>query len=134
MSKYNVVMEMNNSTVVTEYEPLKRKSDSYQSEAELEKEFIKMLTEQEYNYLEIHDEGTLKNNLRTQLELLNNYKFSNNEWENFFHNNIANKNDGIVEKTRKIQEDYIQILKKEDGTSKNIYLLDKKIFIIINYK
>lgn len=126
MSKYNVVMEMNNSTVVTEYEPLKRKSDSYQSEAELEKEFIKMLTEQEYNYLEIHDEGTLKNNLRTQLELLNNYKFSNNEWENFFHNNIANKNDGIVEKTRKIQEDYIQILKKEDGTSKNIYLLDKK--------
>ncbi len=126
MSKYNVVMETSNSTVVTEYEPLKRKSDSYQSEAALEKEFIRMLTEQGYDYLEIHEQYTLVENLRTQLELLNNYKFTDSEWERFFNNNIANKNDGIVEKTRKIQEDHIQVLKKEDGTSKNIYLLDKK--------
>jgi len=126
MSKYNVVMEMSNSTVVAEYEPLKRKSDSYQSEAVLEKEFIRMLTEQGYDYLEIHEQDTLVENLRTQLELLNNYKFSDSEWERFFNNNIANKNDGIVEKTRKIQEDHIQVLKKDDGTSKNIYLLDKK--------
>lgn len=126
MSKYNVVMETNNSTVVTEYEPLERKSDSYQSEAELEKEFITMLTEQGYNYLEIHNAETLKDNLRTQLELLNDYKFTDSEWEMFFYNSIANNNDGIVEKTRKIQEDYIQVLKKDDGTSKNIYLIDKK--------
>lgn len=126
MSKYNVVMEMSNSTVVAEYEPLKRKSDSYQSEAALEYEFIRMLTEQGYDYLEIHEQDTLVKNLRTQLELLNDYKFSENEWERFFNNNIANNNDGIVEKTRKIQEDYIQVLKKDDGTSKNIYLLDKK--------
>lgn len=126
MSKYNVVMESSNSTVVAEYEPLKRKSDSYQSEAALEQEFIRMLTEQGYDYLEIHEQDTLVKNLRNQLELLNNYKFSDSEWERFFNNNIANNNDGIVEKTRKIQEDHIQVLKKDDGTSKNIYLLDKK--------
>ncbi|MCI8621601.1 MAG: type I restriction endonuclease subunit R, partial [Clostridia bacterium] len=126
MSKYNVVMETTDSTVVAEYEPLKRKSDSYQSEVALEKEFIKMLEEQGYDYLEIHEQDTLVKNLRTQLELLNNYKFTDDEWERFFNNNIANNNDGIVEKTRKIQEDHIQVLKKDDGTSKNIYLLDKK--------
>ncbi len=126
MSKYNVVMEMKNSTVVAEYEPEKKRSDAYQSEAALEKEFIRMLTEQGYDYLEIHDSETLVNNLRTQLELLNDYKFSDSEWTRFFNNNIANNNDGIVEKTRKIQEDHIQVLKKDDGTSKNIYLLDKK--------
>lgn len=126
MSKFNVVMETSSSTVVTEYEPLKKKSDSYQSEAALEKEFIKMLEEQGYDYLPIHDSNTLILNLREQLELLNNYKFTDKEWDLFFHNNIANSNDGIVEKTKKIQEDYIQVLKKEDGTSKNIYLIDKK--------
>lgn len=126
MNKYNVVMETSNSTVVAEYEPLKRKSDSYQSEAALEKEFIRMLTEQGYDYLEIHEQDALVTNLRKQLELLNDYKFTESEWERFFNNNIANNNDGIVEKTRKIQEDHIQVLKKDDGTSKNIYLLDKK--------
>ena len=126
MSKYNLVMETSTSTVVTEYEPLKKKSDSYQSEAALEKEFIRMLTEQGYEYLPIHDSNTLILNLREQLELLNNYKFTDSEWDRFFNNNIANNNDGIVEKTRKIQEDHIQVLKKDDGTSKNIYLLDKK--------
>ena len=126
MSKYNVVMETSNSTVVAEYEPLKRKSDSYQSEAALEQELIRMLTEQGYDYLEIHEQDALINNLRKQLELLNNYKFTDSEWERFFNNNIANNNDGIIEKTRKIQEDHIQVLKKDDGTSKNIYLLDKK--------
>lgn len=126
MNKYNVVMETINSTVVAEYEPLKRKLDSYQSEAALEKEFIRMLTEQGYDYLEIHEQDALVTNLRKQLELLNDYKFTESEWERFFNNNIANNNDGIVEKTRKVQEDYIQVLKKDDGTSKNIYLLDKK--------
>ena len=126
MSKYNVVMETSNSTVVTEYEPLKKRSEAYQSEANLEKEFIRMLTEQGYDYLEIHEQDALVTNLRKQLELLNDYKFSESEWEIFFNNNIANNNDGIVEKTRKIQEDHIQVLKKDDGTSKNIYLIDKK--------
>ena len=126
MSNYNVVMEFGDSTVVTEYEPVKKRSEAYQSEADLENEFIRMLSEQGYEYLKIHDTETLIFNLRTQLELLNNYKFSDNEWNRFFNDCISNNNDGIVEKTRKIQEDYIQVLKKDDGTSKNIYLLDKK--------
>ena len=87
MNKYNVVMEMNKSTVVAEYESLKKRSDSYQSEAELEKEFVKMLTEQGYEYLKVHDADGLVNNLRTQLELLNDYRFSENEWLRFFNNN-----------------------------------------------
>jgi len=126
MCKYNIVMEMKNATVVSEYEPEKKRSDAYQSEAALEKEFIRMLTEQGYDYLEIHDSETLVSNLRKQLEILNDYQFSDSEWTRFFNNSIANQNDGIVEKTRKIQEDHIQVLKKDDGTSKNIYLLDKK--------
>lgn len=126
MNKYNVVMEMNDSTVVTEYEPVKRKSDSYQSEQALENEFIRMLTEQGYDYLEIHDSESLIKNLRTQLEILNDYKFTDSEWDRFFNDSIANNNDGIVERTRKIQEDNIQVLKRDDGTSKNITLIDKK--------
>ena len=126
MNKYNVVMEMNDSTVVTEYEPVKRKSDSYQSEQALENEFIRMLTEQGYDYLEIHDSESLIKNLRIQLEIVNDYKFTDSEWERFFNDSIANNNDGIVEKTRKIQEDNIQVLKRDDGTSKNITLIDKK--------
>ena len=126
MNKYNVVMEMNDSTVVTEYEPVKRKSDSYQSEQALENEFIRMLTEQGYDYLEIHDSESLIKNLRTQLEIVNDYKFTDSEWNRFFNDSIANSNDGIVEKTRKIQEDNIQVLKRDDGTSKNITLIDKK--------
>ena len=126
MNKYNIVMEMNNSTVVTEYEPLKNRSDTYQSEAALENEFIKMLTEQGYEYLKINDSTELVNNLRKQLELLNDYKFTDSEWTRFFNTNIANNNDGIVEKTKKIQTDHIQVLKRDNGTSKNIYLIDKK--------
>ena len=126
MNKYNVVMEMNDSTVVTEYEPVKKKSDSYQSEQALENEFIRMLTEQGYDYLEIHDSESLIKNLRTQLEIVNDYKFTDSEWDRFFNDSIANNNDGIVEKTRKIQEDNIQVLKRDDGTSKNITLIDKK--------
>ena len=126
MKKYNVVMKMENSTVVTEYEPVKKKSDSYQSEQALENEFIRMLTEQGYDYLEIHDSESLIKNLRTQLEIVNDYKFTDSEWDRFFNDSIANNNDGIVEKTRKIQEDNIQVLKRDDGTSKNITLIDKK--------
>ena len=126
MSEYKVVMEMSNSTVVTEYEPLKKKSDAYQSEADLEKEFIRMLEEQGYDYLTIHDSNALIDNLRKQLEIVNDYKFTDSEWERFFNNKIANNNDGIVEKTRKIQTDHVQVLKRDDGSSKNIYLIDKK--------
>lgn len=126
MPYFNIVAATSENTVVTEYEPVKARSNSYQSEAELEKEFIRMLTEQGYEYLQIHTEKDLIANLRNQLERLNAYQFSASEWERFFKNSIANQNEGIVEKTRKIQEDNVQVLKRDDGSTKNITLIDKK--------
>lgn len=126
MPYFNIVAETSENTVVTEYEPVKKRSDSYQSEAALEQEFIRMLCEQGYEYLPIHTESDLVSNLRRQLEELNHYIFSDTEWEDFFHNAIANPNEHIVEKTRKIQEDHIQNLRRDDGSTKNITLIDKK--------
>ena len=126
MPYFNIVAQTTKNTVVTEYEPVKARSDSYQSEAELEKEFIRMLTEQGYEFLPIHTEAELLANLRTQLEKLNSYHFSEKEWSRFLSESVANPNEHIVEKTRKIQEDYVQVLKRDDGTSKNISLIDKK--------
>lgn len=123
---FNIVAETNENTVVTEYEPVKVRADQYQSEAALEKEFIRMLCEQGYEYLSIHTEKDLITNLRTKLEELNNYKFTDTEWHQFFHSAVANPNEHIVEKTRKIQEDNVQVLKRDDGSSKNITLIDKQ--------
>lgn len=125
MPYFNIVAETNENTVVTEYKPAKVRSEGYQSEAALEKEFIRMLTEQGYEYLKIHAEADLIQNLRLQLEKLNNYSFTDNEWKRFFSDCIANANEGITEKTRKIQEDYVQVLKRDTGESKNIKLIDK---------
>jgi len=127
MSFYNIVASTDEATVVAEYTAEYRvRSEKYQSEAELEREFIRQLTSQGYEYLEIHNEKALIENLRKQLEVLNDFTFTDNEWERFFTECLANTNEGIVEKTRKIQEDHIQILKRDDGSTKNIYLLDKK--------
>lgn len=125
MSTFNMVASMNESTVVAEYTSESRRSDSYQSEAELEKEFIRMLTEQSYEYLQIHSEAKLIENLKHKLEQLNSYDFTDSEWERFFREYIANANEGIVEKTRTIQEDYTKVLKRDDGSTKNIRLIDK---------
>ena len=125
MSQYNIIAESQEYTVVSEYEHAVSTSEAYQSEADLEKEFIKLLGEQGYEYLPIHTETDLISNLRTQLEKLNNYHFTDNEWEQFFNTCIANKNDDIVAKTTKIQEDYIQVLRRDTGESRNIYLIDK---------
>ena len=126
MPYFNIVAQTTENTVVTEYEPVKQRADGYQSEAELEKEFIRMLGEQGYEYLPIHTEKDLILNLRNRLEALNNYTFSDPEWDRFFSDALANPNEHIVEKTRKVQEDYVQVLKRDDGTTKNISLIDKK--------
>lgn len=125
MSTFNIVASMNESTVVAEYTPESRRSDSYQSEAELEKEFIRMLTEQSYEYLQIRSEAELIENLKHKLEQLNGYDFTDDEWDRFFREHIANANEGIVEKTRTIQEDYTKVLKRDNGSTKNIRLIDK---------
>ena len=126
MPFFNIVAATNENTVVTEYEPVKARSDSYQSEAELEKEFIRMLTEQGYTYLNIHSEEDLIRNLRECMEELNDYKFSDDEWSRFFSDALANPNEDIADKTRKIQEDNVQVLKRDDGSSKNITIIDRK--------
>ena len=126
MNSYNIIAATTENTVVTSYEPVKNRSDSYQGETALEREFIHMLTQQGYEYLPIHQEADLIANLRRQLELLNDYSFSDSEWEQFFSDAIANPNEHIVEKTRKIQEDFVQVLHRDNGATKNISLIDKK--------
>ncbi len=126
MPYFNIVAQTTENTVITEYEPVKHRSEFYQSEAELEAEFIRLLCEEGYTYLPIHSEQELIANLRSQLEEVNHYRFSDTEWERFFSTSIANGNDGIVEKTAKIQEDNIQVLKRDDGMSKNITLIDRQ--------
>ncbi|MGI6731729.1 MAG: type I restriction endonuclease subunit R [Anaerovoracaceae bacterium] len=127
MSIYNIVASTDEATVVAEYAAeYNVRPEKYQSEAELEREFIRQLTSQGYEYISVHNEAALIENLRKQLELLNDFTFTDSEWDRFFTECIANANEGIVEKTRKIQDDHIQILRREDGTTKNVYLLDKR--------
>ncbi|MDR1579440.1 MAG: type I restriction endonuclease subunit R [Synergistaceae bacterium] len=126
MTSYNIVVSTDESTVVAEYSVESERADKYQSEAELEREFIRLLTTQGYEFLSIHSEATLLDNLRRQLEALNGFTFSDSEWAQFFEMCVAKANEGIVEKTRKIQDDHVQILRRDDGTTKNVYLLDKK--------
>jgi len=139
---FNIISENPESTVVAQYTPQPRKDSAYQSEAELEHEFIRILQSQSYEYLQIKSQDDLIKNLRTQLEKLQNritpqpcgdgsevglpFRFSDKEWNAFFNSKIANKNSSIEEKTKIIQEDYIQLLTRENGTVKNIYLIDKQ--------
>jgi type I restriction enzyme, R subunit len=125
MASYNIVASTNQSTVVAEYTPNKNRNTDYQSEAALENGFIKRLGDQGYDYLSIKDEAQLINNLRKCIKKLNDYDFSDAEWDRFFTQNIAGANEGIAEKTRKIQDDHVQVLKRDDGKTKNIKLIDK---------
>jgi len=126
MPYFNLIAETTESTVVTEYTPDSNRFENYQSEAALEEEFINLLCGQGYTYLPIHHESELIDNLRKQLEALNNYTFSDDEWQRFFSESIANSNEHELEKTRKLQEDHVQVLRRDDGSSKNIILIDKK--------
>lgn len=124
---YNLVAQNSESTVVSEYvqDSLRLRNAGYQSETDLEQAFIKQLQSQAYEYISIKSEEDLIVNLRRQLEKLNNFEFSDAEWDRFFVGQLANPNQSIVEKTTTIQEDYIKNLTRDDGSSKNIYLLKK---------
>ncbi|MBR4226602.1 MAG: type I restriction endonuclease subunit R [Candidatus Methanomethylophilaceae archaeon] len=126
MSTYNVVAATDEFTVVSEYVPVKKRSDAYQSEAALEEQFIKDLESQGYEYILIDSEEALKANLRRQLERLNGITFTDQEWERFFGTFICSANEGIVEKTRRIQKDHVQSFVRDDGSTKNIRLIDKR--------
>ncbi|KZE39182.1 type I restriction endonuclease subunit R [Microbacterium sp. T32] len=123
---YDPIAVSSESTVVAEYIPDPAASVSYQSEAELERDLIRLLQSQAYEYLAITSETQLIANLRTQLEALNAIRFSDAEWSVFFSERIAGANDGIVEKTVRIQEDHVQLLKRDNGSMKNVLLIDKQ--------
>lgn len=123
--QYQLVSENPESTVVAEFEAGYRSAAQYQSEAEMEDDFIKQLTRQAYDYLPIKNEKELIDNLRTQIERLNFIKFSDDEWQQFFSEHLGNPQQGIVEKTKTIQEDHIKAWTRPDGTKVNIYLIDK---------
>ena len=125
-NKYNLVAENSQSTVVGEYVADGVRVAHYQSEADLERAFIKQLETQAYEYLPITSEADLVLNLRKQLEKLNDFTFTDGEWDQFFTSEIANPNQSIAEKTATIQEDHIKNLTREDGTTKNVYLIKKE--------
>jgi type I restriction enzyme R subunit len=124
--KYDPIALSAESTVVAEYVPDVKAETAYQSEADLERELIRLLKSQAYEYLSITSEVQIISNLRSQLEVLNAVTFSETEWLQFFNERIAGANDGIVEKTVRIQEDHVQLLKRDDGSTKNILLIDKQ--------
>ena len=123
--RYEPIAVSSESTVVAEFVPEPSSAASYQSEHELEAELIRLLQEQAYAYLFITSEQDLVANLRTQLEALNGITFSDAEWQQFFTSCIAGERDGVVEKTVRIQEDHVQLLHRDDGSIKNIALIDK---------
>lgn len=125
MSTINLIAENPESTVVAEFLPDEIRESAYQSEAQLEQAFIERLQLQGYEYLDITTESDIIANLRKQLERLNHIRFTDSEWDQFFRRCVANQNNGIQEKTAIIQEDHIQLLTRDNGTTKNIYLLDK---------
>jgi len=123
--KFEPIAVSSESTVVAEFDAAIKRATSYQSEAQLETAFVELLEGQAYEYLRIASDDDLVSNLRNQLETLNKVKFEDAEWERFFRESISGEKDGIVEKTRRIQEDHIRVLKRDNGDVKNIYLIDK---------
>jgi len=126
VEKYKIVIQQPESTVVSEYISQFERQKEYQSEAELERDLIQQLKNQGYSFAKITNNVDLVTNLRVQLERLNDYTFTDSEWEEILHKYIDNPNDSIVEKTRKVQEDYIYTLKRDDDSSINIRIIDKK--------
>ena len=126
IKQYDIVAENPESTIVADYRAEYRSETKYQSEAELEKAFITQLQTQACEYLHIKSEADLIRNLRAQLQKLNSYIFSEKEWKYFFNQYLANANEGIEEKTRTIQEDFVKNLTRDNGETKNIYLIDKQ--------
>ena len=118
--RYDAIAISAESTVVAEFIPEMGGQAAYQSEAELEKEFIAQLQAQAYEYLTVTTEAQLVLNLRRQLEALNGITFSGAEWERFFVERIAGSNDTAEDKTRRIQEDHVQLLTRDDGSTQNV--------------
>lgn len=122
---YSILLEGPEATVCAEAPETPTDSTAYQSEAELEQEFITQLVSQGYERLFITSQDDLIANLRQQIERLNGFSFTNEDWDDFFRTEVANAADGIVEKTRRIQRSPVIDYVLSDGTLRNIKLLDR---------
>lgn len=125
MENYNILSENPLSTVVAQYEKPQIVSESYQSESDLERSFIAQLQRQGYEHLPIHNSNELESNLRLQLERLNRITFTDGEWQRFFKQEIAAEGKGMIDKARTIQIDHRKAFTLDDGTQRNIILIDK---------
>ncbi len=127
MTDYKTIAESNNFIVLDKYSKEWKVSESYQSEYDLEREFIEDLQNQGYDYVpDLNTPEKLLANVREQLQVLNNMQFADGEWLRFVETYLDKPSDSIVDKTRKIHDDYIHDFVFDDGRIKNIYLLDKK--------
>ncbi len=127
MIEYSTIAESKNFIVLDKYTQEWKVAESYQSEGDLEREFIQDLVNQGYEFLSgLNTPEALLVNVRVQLQALNNVQFSDGEWLRFVETWLDKPSDGIVEKTRKIHDDYIHDFVFDDGRIQNIYLLDKK--------
>ena len=127
MIDYKTIAESKNFIVLDHFKKDWQVNESYQSESDLEREFIEDLCLQGYEFNnELKTSKLLLVNVREQLEALNNMVFSNGEWLRFVETYLDKPSEGIVEKTRKIHDDYVHDFVFDDGRIQNIYLLDKK--------
>jgi type I restriction enzyme, R subunit len=127
MKDYKTIAETKNFIVLDQYAPEWKVAEGYQSEGDLEREFIQDLQNQGYEYLSgLITPDALLANVRLQLQALNSVEFSNAEWLRFVETWLDKPSDSIVEKTRKVHDDYIHDFVFDDGRIQNIYLLDKK--------
>lgn len=127
MSDYKTIAESNNFIVLDKYSPEWKVAEGYQSESDLERELIQDLVNQGYEFLPtLNTPQALLANVRAQLQALNNVQFSDGEWARFVETWLDKPSDSIVDKTRKIHDDYIHDFVFDDGRIQNIYLLDKK--------
>lgn len=130
MSTYKTIAESNNFIVLdkfTKYLEVNEASAVYQSEAALEREFIEDLINQGYEYpKDLNTPGAMLANVREQLQRLNDVVFLDSEWARFVEEYLDKPSDGLVEKSKKIHEDYIYDFVFDDGHIQNIYLIDKK--------
>ncbi len=127
MADYKTIAESNKFIVLDKYTKEWSVAESYQSESDLERELIEDLVNQGYEFLSTLNNPTkMLTNVREQLQTLNNVEFLDGEWQRFVETFLDKPSDSIIDKTRKIHDDYIHDFVFDDGRIKNIYLLDKK--------
>ena len=127
MITYSTISEANHFIILDKYTREWQVAEGYQSENDLERELIDDLVKQGYEFLpRLNTPEAMLANVRTQLQTLNNLEFADGEWRRFFETYLDKPGDGIVDKTRKIHDDYIHDFVFDDGRIQNIYLLDKR--------